>query len=725
MGNATKKTMKRFWPVTFILIVWFLFAAPFFLKGKIPFPSDYLVSFFPPWNSEYGMPVKNNAMPDVITQIFPWKKLTIETWKSGYIPLWNPYSFSGTAHAANYQSAVFSPFNILFILFGETTGWSLLILFQPLLAGIFMYGLLRTFLRTQAASTLGAISFMFCGFLVVWMAYGTLGYAALFLPFIFWCIQKKHSLALSMGIALSLASGHFQISIYVIAAAVFFILWKKLWRELWFVLLGLMIAAPQLVFAFHAYSESVRSSLFLKGEVIPWNYMITLFSPDFYGNPVTRNDWFGHYAEWAGYIGVFPLLFALFSTVRKKSTDVWFFVTLAICSLGLALPTPVGDLLFRLHIPVLSTSAASRIIILASFSLCVLSAFGFDALRNDWRQNKRKPFLFYSASILGLLFLIAIITFSLPPDKLIVAQRNSILPILLLLCWISMGFAGFFRKYLLLSIVVMLLLFITAADVLRFATKWMPFESRDYIYPQTPMISFLQKQTGLSRIYGNLGGEITYFGFHLIEGYDAVYQKRYGEFIAAADDGNIKNPQRSVVLLGKSAKHAQRVLDLLGVKYLVHRISDGRNVWAYPYWDYPQYQSVYKDDHYEVLENTGANPRFYFATHYVIKNTDQETISTVFDPDFDYMHTVVLEKEPEFAPNEGSGEINVISYKPNEIIFQTVADSPKLLVASDTYDLGWKATVDGRKIPLYRANFDFRAIPIPGGNHRVRMYYQP
>ena len=42
--------------------------------------------------------------------ILPWKNLTIETFKMGQWPLWNPYAFSGTPHLANFQSAVLSVF---------------------------------------------------------------------------------------------------------------------------------------------------------------------------------------------------------------------------------------------------------------------------------------------------------------------------------------------------------------------------------------------------------------------------------------------------------------------------------------------------------------------------------------------------------------------------------------------------------------------------------------
>src|SRR3989344_3001921 len=102
-----KKYFLRFWPVIFIFIIWFIFAHPYFLSDKVPFPSAYQVNNFAPWSTyeQFWGPVKNGAMPDIITQIYPWRYLAIETWKSGEIPLWNPYIFSGNPLLANYQSA--------------------------------------------------------------------------------------------------------------------------------------------------------------------------------------------------------------------------------------------------------------------------------------------------------------------------------------------------------------------------------------------------------------------------------------------------------------------------------------------------------------------------------------------------------------------------------------------------------------------------------------------
>lgn len=690
------------------------------------------------------MPVKNNAMPDVITQIYPWKTLTVASWKMGQIPLWNPYSFSGTTHAGNYQTAVFSPVNILFFLLGSIDGWSIAVLAQPFLAGIFMYMLMRTLKTTKAAALLGAVGYMFSGFLVVWMAYETLGYAVLYLPLILAGIIHFHERAsiaaivsIAGGIALSLLSGHFQMSIYVVSISlVFSVYWgivqkkkQKILTTVLFILLGILICAPQLIASFDAYAQSVRSASFVKGEIIPWQYLITVFSPDYYGNPVTRNDWFGHYAEWASFIGVIPLIFSLYAVYRRRSSTVWFFLIVGVTALLLATPTIVSDLLFALRIPVLSTSAAGRVIMLFSFSLCVLSAFGFDMLRRDWRDKNHKPFFLFTLVIALFVLLLWGMLFSgalLPDDKLAIAKRNSILPSLIAGLWVMCAGIGFLNIKRLRIFIVAFLVLIAMGDSMRFASKWMPFDSRAYMYPDLDVIHFLTQNTGMYRVFGNFGNELGgQFGIPSIEGYDAVYQKRYGEFIRFADEGTLKNPERSVVTLARGGQYSQRALDLLGVKYILHRLSDGTNVWAYPYWKYPFYTSVYKDDHYEILENAHTLPRYYLASSYLVMTDPDEMLSYLYTTGPVETEHIILEKEPPLPPKAGKGTVQLSRFTPNEIVFSVESQTDTLLYLSDVYESGWKARIDGKQAPVLRANYAFRAMAVPAGSHTVRMYYQP
>ncbi len=720
--------IKKFWPLFVIFGLWFIFSFPYFFKGLVPFPSDYLVTFFPPWSSEYGMPVKNNAMPDVITQIYPWKKLTIDTWKSREVPLWNPYSFSGTPQAGNYQSAVFSPFNLLFFVLQFIDAWSILILLQPLLAGLFMYMFVRSLEKSKEASLLAAMAFMFSGFMVVWMAYGTLGYAALFLPLIFWGVHKKYGLAVSLGIALSLVSGHFQVSVYVIGAALAYIFWKKHLSALWYVLMGLLIAAPQILLGIRSFILSTRSASVLKGEIIPWQYLLTFVAPDFFGNPVTRNDWFGHYAEWAGFIGVIPLTLAIFAVTKKIIREAWFFVTLAIVSLFLALPTPLNDLLYVLKIPVLSGSAASRIILLTSFSLAVLSAHGLDELV----KNKKSTVLFSVLCFCFICITWTILVFGKPftGDKLIIATHNFVMSSALILLGAVLIFLTSFRKKSVQTIIIIALLGLSAFDLLRFAVKWMPFEPRRYVYPEVKSLTYLQSRVGNDRVFGNIGGgEVgTVFGIPLVEGYDAVYQARYGEFISAVSKGYVYQSGRSVVQFDKNGRYKTEALQLLGIKFIYHRFSDGRNVWVFPYWEYLADGSmiqIYSDEKYEIFEYTNVFPRAFLASSYKIAVTDKDIIDTLFAKDFDRRNSLVLEVKPSVEPQSGTGSAEIISYTSEKVMVKTDSESPKLLFLSDQFDTGWYATVDGKKSPVYRADYDFRAVPVPAGQHLVEFRFLP
>ena len=282
------KYFSKFWPVIFIILIWFVFSSPYFLNNRAPFPSTYQVNNFAPWsaNSQFWGPVKNGAMPDIITQIYPWRHLTIEIWKSGSVPLWNPYSFSGTPLLANYQSGALSPFNILFFIFPFVDAWSILVLLQPFLAGLFMYLFARSLKISEVGSLMSSVSFMFCGFITSWMGYATLGYAILFLPLALFCIEKYYVskkniflFLLSLSIPLSFFSGHFQISLYFLIIVLAYIIYKaivsrNIHNTLYIILytcFGLLLTSPQVLPSIELYLASFRSSFF-QTNGIPMQY---------------------------------------------------------------------------------------------------------------------------------------------------------------------------------------------------------------------------------------------------------------------------------------------------------------------------------------------------------------------------------------------------------------------------------------------------------------------
>ena len=44
---------------------------------------------------------------------------------------------------------------------------------------------------------------------------------------------------------------------------------------------------------------------------------------------------------------------------------------------------------------------------------------------------------------------------------------------------------------------------------------------------------------------------------------------------------------------------------------------------------------------------------------------------------------------------------------------------------ADTYYPGWKSAVDRRDTKIYIANYAFRAVKVPAGEHRVTFRYEP
>jgi hypothetical protein len=741
-----------FWPIAFILCLWFIFAFPYLFQSLTVFPSTYLANFFPPWNAYPGLagPVKNGAMPDIIGQIYPWKIFTIETFKSGQIPLWNPYTFSGTTHLANYQSAVLTPLNLLFFILPFVKAWNILVLLQPILAGIFMYLYVRILKLSNSANLLSSISFMFCGFITTWMGYATLGYAIIYLPLALFAIEKflntnhhKYLFLLAFTFPLSFFSGHFQISLYFTSLIATYIVFKLLTSKdkkpflsmLMYLFAGLLFTLPQVLPTMESYLQSLRSTIFIKAEAIPWGYLPTFLAPDFFGNPVTRNDWFGHYAEWNAYIGLMPLMLGVYAlSLVRKNKYVLYFLIVSLITILLSFQSPVVDLLVFLKIPVISTSAVSRIIVLFSFSFAVLAGFGFDKLLMDLKKKNIKvvfSWLTFFVIIFAALWLIVLLKLSLPLDKIIVTRQNLLLPtcifivtsFLILIMHLIKGKNS--SKF--INLISLILILLVAFDMYRFTTKWMPKDPQSLVYPNVPVTSEFSKLSHYERFVSNLGGEAAiYYEIPSLDGYDAVYNQRYGEFIASLSSGNLSESGRSVVSFPKLGLYSKSAMDLLGTKYVIHKVADGHAPWAYPVWNYSkgEFSNVYNDGVYQIFKNNNAFPRVFLVNKYIVEKNPQKILNLMFKKGVDLRNEAMLEQNPNLKL-DGTGSAAIKKYTTNKISIEASSTGNNLLFLSDAYYPGWKAYIDGKETKIYRSDFAFRAIFMPKGEHKVEFIYNP
>lgn len=743
--NFMKLLNSKFLPFAVLIILVFVFFWQFFLKGLLPIPSDTIVGLYNPFRDFYakdyprGIPFKNFLITDPVRQEYPWRDLSISLVKRAQIPLWNPYSFAGTPLLANFQSAVFYPLNLIFLVFPFNIAWSLLILFEVLLSLIFMFLYLNNLRLNKLSSLFGSIVFSFCGFSVAWLEWGTIVQTILWLPLMLLSVDrifannnKKNlwSLILALSLIFSFFAGHLQIFFYtfIVFLSYFFTRWVQSGKEkkaTRFILISLgvfiLITSIQWFPTLQFIGESARSvdqNWQKLGWFIPWQNLLQFLVPDFFGNPATLNYWgVFNYGEFIGYIGVVPLLFSLFALFFKKDKNVFLFGLLFFVSLIFALPTPFAKLPYIFNLPLISTAQPTRLIAIVDFSLAVLSAFGLELFLN---QKKK---IIYPLGFLSLFYLLlwgAVIFLSKDPqlkENMLVARSNLILPTLIFggsFVLITLSFLKGFKKYSVFLILCLILL--TTFDLFRFAWKFTPFTKSEYLFPNTKVLNFLESQKGQfrimttdSRIFSPNFSNV--YKIQSVDGYDPLYLLRYGELIAASERNtpNISPPfgfDRIITPHNIDSK----LINLLGVKYILS-LSDisSRNL-----------KKVFAEGETRVYENKDVLPRAFFVEKTIEASNKNASINILFSNEENLDKLAVVEgfKNSLWA----KGNIQIQNYSEDKIIINTQNDSDGFLVLTDSFYPTWHVNIDGKESSIVRTDYNFRGVVVPKGDHTVEFY---
>lgn len=92
--------------------------------------------------------------------------------------------------------------------------------------------------------------------------------------------------------------------------------------------------------------------------------------------------------------------------------------------------------------------------------------------------------------------------------------------------------------------------------------------------------------------------------------------------------------------------------------------------------------------------------------------------------------TAVLQKS--FVGNispivpDSSAKINLVKYTNDEIEYTSNANSPQFAVFSEVYyPAGWNAYIDGKKTEILKTNYFLRGLPVPAGQHTIKMVFEP
>lgn len=197
-----------------------------------------------------------------------------------------------------------------------------------------------------------------------------------------------------------------------------------------------------------------------------------------------------------------------------------------------------------------------------------------------------------------------------------------------------------------------------------------------------------------------------------IGGYHAAKLRRYQEMIDAYIAPEM---QRSMPAIAKAGGDMTKVngdsifpvLNMLNAKYFILPLQNNRTV---------------------PLQNPYVNGNAWFVDKlYYVGNANEEIAKV---GKIDLKHEAVADSKFETqlgqsTKQDGESMVTLKKYEPNHLIYQASSDKGGVLVFSEIYYPGWKATVDGKPVELGRVNYILRALQLKPGKHEVVLDFHP
>ena len=214
----------------------------------------------------------------------------------------------------------------------------------------------------------------------------------------------------------------------------------------------------------------------------------------------------------------------------------------------------------------------------------------------------------------------------------------------------------------------------------------------------------------------------TVLGLQDVQGYNPLQLARYAEYVRALNRGRSQDYHGAYVM---PEGIGSPLLDLLNARYVVvpaEAPPDRTDLQAL-IRDYP---AVFGDGSIRVLENRRALPRAWLV-HEARQVQSGEALHLLASGAVDPRRVALLEApSPILAhpPASAQEQVAIEAYEPDRLRLRSRAAAPGLLMLSEVHYPAWRAYVDGRRIPVLRANHTLRAVPVPAGEHVVELRFE-
>jgi hypothetical protein len=474
-----------------------------------------------------------------------------------------------------------------------------------------------------------------------------------------------------------------------------------------------------------------------------WPEFFSLWVPEF-GN--TLDYYWGGNAfklnsEYAGAIVAF---LAVLSLIGKSKPWRWFWAGVALFSAFFAMgaETPLFSVAYALVPYVKKFRAPSMIMFWFSFSSALLAVLFLKDLAegeltalSDLRRKKWVRGLL----ITGAGFIIVAVIFSmkdliagvlpfigtLDNEKRQVFDANyskNFVPMLwlwLLFALVAIGvIIGMVQQKLKPGIGITVILLVCGCDALRVDSQFIKMVNPQPYFADEPAFRDLRDRMAQApfrcfSIAGSLAQNAE--GVHGLEGVGGFHDNElrwYREFRGDQRDRNYYDK-----LVGQTAD---------GQPYLIFENLKGGN--NFLNLANAEYYLVRQGSDLIAVKNEGALERLSFASGYVVIDSSR-IIEALKNNGYDVRTTVALEREPDEKPGtasaaDASGSLLSVQwerYTPNFRRATIAAKADGFLRISEVYYPGWKVSIDGQPVKIYRADGAWMAVNLHQGRHVVEM----
>jgi hypothetical protein len=736
MNASLRKLISNRWPILVLIALPIVLLAPI-VVGRVLY---------------WGVP---------LLQFQPWQRAAIDSYQHGQLPLWTSLVGNGTPLAANLQTAAFYPLNFLYLILPTEFAMGYTALLHVILAGLFTYAYLRALGLEKFPAVIGAIAFQLCGFLIARLGFLSITVTLPWLPAWLWRAEKlvtsgqqpaasdqrlaiSNTVWLALVIGLGILAGHAQTAVYGLILMMGYFFWRYMIlspRHLVIlssfviaILLGLALASIQLLPSLELARESQRAGGLDFTRVMTHSYwpprLLTLLSPDFFGNPAQNNFWgYDNYWENAAYIGVIPILLAVWviklqvssfklkiarraavnqplseSPATRHSSLVTFFSLVTILSIVLAFGwfTIIYPFLYD-HVPGFKYfQGPDRWLSITSIALCALAAFGAQRLIDHGFPRKAATRLILAglaASIAGLGSLLVLrgnfATFS--PATL----RFGVL-------LIATGFI--FQSKIKNQKFKMLFIGIVALDLITAHFSLNPAIGPDLYRLVNPSAAALKADSLQGRIFNFAADEEAIkFGVYLAHGsqrFDGFGPTDVDYWLGAREalipnagliDGLPSANNFDSLIVGRYQTWLDHI-NQLPLDQALAALARSNVAYIVSPRDL-NLPIVYRGRDAVIYRNANVLPRAFIAPI----ESDLNQVSSIL-----------------------SGSIvNSLTDSGNTVTIRAASPVDSWLILSDTFYPGWRASLDGQPLEIQVANQTFRAVKFPAGTHQVEFNYEP